>query len=60
MNINFLREIAGLVLEDALESQFYVQTMSQLCLYKGLRFNTLTSLRKIYLVIKAFANSIIS
>lgn len=61
MNINFFfKEIAGLVLENALESQFYVQIMSQLCLHKGLRFNTLASLRKMYLVIETFANNISS
>lgn len=30
MSINFLKELAGLVLENALQSQFYVQSMSQL------------------------------
>lgn len=52
MNINSFKEIAGLVLENALESQFYVQTLSQLCLCKALHLNTLASLRKMYLVIK--------
>lgn len=49
-----------LVLESALQSQFYVQTMRQLCLCKGLCFNTLASVKKIYLVIKTFANNISS